>query len=55
MVCVNLESSAGASMEVSEAGDNFDLEQEEFGTLEMVDFEDTRFFLRRVGLVGTLL
>ena len=30
-------------MEVSEAGDNFYPQQEEFGTLEIVDFEDISF------------
>ena len=31
-------------MEVSEDGDKFDLQQEEVGTLEMVEFEDNVFF-----------
>ena len=38
----------------SEAGDKFYIQQEEVGTLEMVEFEDN-LFLRRVGLVGPLL
>ena len=40
----NSESYSGAPMEVSEAGDKFDLQQEEVGTLEMVEFEDNVFF-----------
>ena len=40
----NSESYSGAPMEVSEDGDKFDLQQEEVGTLEMVEFEDNVFF-----------
>ena len=39
----NSESYAGAPMVVSEAGDKFYIQQEEVGTLEMVEFEDNVF------------
>ena len=42
--CDNSESIAGYPMEVSKTGDNFYLHQKEVVTLEIMEFEDIRFF-----------
>ena len=44
MGCDNSESIAGDPMEVSKTGDNFYLHQKEVVTLEIMEFEDIRFF-----------